>query len=241
MPSSPDSGPSSTSTFWLSTRRRASATALSGVASEQPNWMLIGCPPALAPLTVSCGLPPADVPPPSLTSAYLAPEKASASNSANGPPQVVRMPTLMGLPFAVVEALVVVAAPPAAVVPAPEVELPPPPELSLELLPHPAASAAAETAASRAWSPRRPCRHRFEPAMSTLSSCCSLRTATPVGAPSKTPYSALRGRKSIIDSRCTMIADDATVAAMRDAAGALRRRAPAVFAYALLAFAIIWV
>src|SRR3978361_1077591 len=57
--------------------------------------MLIGLPPAVAPVTWSCGWVPLALPPASLTSAYLAPENDSASNVANGPPQVVRTPILM--------------------------------------------------------------------------------------------------------------------------------------------------
>src|SRR3954447_17337035 len=98
MPSSPERGPSSTSTLTLSTSRRASATALSGVASEQPKESRTGRPAIVAPVTWSCGFVPAAVPPAFLTSAYLAPEKASASKRAKGPPQVVRTPILMACP-----------------------------------------------------------------------------------------------------------------------------------------------
>src|ERR687885_2488863 len=97
MPSSPESGPSRMSTFTFSTRRRASATALSGVASEQPNEIWIGWPATDAPRTVLCGLLPAGFPPAHLTSAYFAPENDSFSNSAKGPPHVVRMPILIGV------------------------------------------------------------------------------------------------------------------------------------------------
>src|SRR5919201_6001939 len=97
MPSSPDSGPSRMLTLTFSTRRRASATALSGVASEQPNEILIGCPATVAPVTWFCGPWPAALPPAHLTSAYFAPEYDSASNGANGPPHVVRMPILTGV------------------------------------------------------------------------------------------------------------------------------------------------
>src|ERR671933_2612339 len=97
MPSSPESGPSRILTLTCSTSRRASATALSGVASEQPNEIWIGWPATDAPRTVLCGLLPAGFPPAHLTSAYFAPENDSFSNSAKGPPHVVRMPILIGV------------------------------------------------------------------------------------------------------------------------------------------------
>src|SRR5438270_13777363 len=97
MPSSPDSGPISTLTFWLSTSRRASATALSGVASEQPKERLTGRPAIVAPETPACGALPVALPPAPLISAYFAPENASASNRANGPPHVASTPILIAL------------------------------------------------------------------------------------------------------------------------------------------------
>src|SRR5919109_221978 len=98
MPSSPESGPSRMSTFSFSTRRRASAVALSGVASEQPKARRIGRPATSAPLTPSCGPVPCACPPAFWIRAYFAPEKDCSSNTANGPPQVVSMPILIG-PF----------------------------------------------------------------------------------------------------------------------------------------------
>src|SRR5919201_2056811 len=52
-----------------------------------------------APVTWSCGPVPAALPPAPCTSAYFAPENASASNSANGPPHVVSTPILIALPL----------------------------------------------------------------------------------------------------------------------------------------------
>ena len=79
----------------LSTSRRAEDTATSGVASEQPKLIEMGLPPAVALVTCASGACPCAVPPASCTSAYLAPEKDSFSNVANGPPHVVRIPILM--------------------------------------------------------------------------------------------------------------------------------------------------
>src|SRR5215211_1985115 len=84
----------STSSF--STSRRASAVALSGVASEHPNSICIGRPATFAPLTPFCGPVPCALPPALRTSAYLAPDSDCASNTAKGPPQVVSTPTLIG-------------------------------------------------------------------------------------------------------------------------------------------------
>src|SRR5919198_1225533 len=95
MPSSPESGPSRTSTPTCSTSRRASETALSGVASEHPKESLIGWPPTETPETPLSGDEPWSLPPRS-TSASLAPKKDSFSKTANGPPQVVRIPILIG-------------------------------------------------------------------------------------------------------------------------------------------------
>src|SRR5581483_11062219 len=95
MPSSPDRGPTRMFTLTLSTRRRASDTATSGVASEQPKYRLTGRPAIVAPDTPAWAPVPSDLPPASLTSAYLAPENASFSNSAKEPPQVARTPILI--------------------------------------------------------------------------------------------------------------------------------------------------
>ena len=57
--------------------------------------MAIGLPPMVAPVTWSCGFCPSALPPASLMRAYFAPESDSASNVANGPPQVVSTPILM--------------------------------------------------------------------------------------------------------------------------------------------------
>src|SRR5918997_696946 len=57
MPSLPESGPTRMSTPSCSTRRRASSTALSGVESEPPYTISIGCPAIVAPSTPSVGSP----------------------------------------------------------------------------------------------------------------------------------------------------------------------------------------
>src|SRR3954447_19822716 len=132
MPSSPESGPMRMSTFSFSTSRRASPTALSGVASEQPNFRATGLPATVAPVTWDWGAPPDDLPSAFLIRAYLAPENDSASKRANGPPQVVRTPIVICLP-----------PPPDG---APVVVSPPPPELFFSP-PHPAARATTATSA----------------------------------------------------------------------------------------------
>src|SRR3954447_18335144 len=57
--------------------------------------MATGLPPAVAPVTWSCGPVPSALPPASLIRAYLAPDSDSASKVANGPPQVVSTPILI--------------------------------------------------------------------------------------------------------------------------------------------------
>src|SRR3954469_4707701 len=57
--------------------------------------MVIGLSGPVAPVAWSCGFWPGALAPASLMRAYLAPENDSASNVANGPPQVVSTPILM--------------------------------------------------------------------------------------------------------------------------------------------------
>src|SRR5436305_15327662 len=115
--------------------------------------MLIGLPATVAPVTWSCGFSPWALPFPSLIRAYLAPENDSASNVANGPPQVVRTPILI--------------APAGADAGAAAVCEPPPPDDALlpELLPHAtsASAATAATAAAAPWAPRRLLAFLIEP------------------------------------------------------------------------------
>src|SRR5947209_5837115 len=160
MPSSPDSGPTKMFTLTLSTRRRASATATSGVASEHPKYRLTGRPAIVAPDTPAWGPVPSDLPPACLTKAYLAPENASFSNRANEPPQVARTPILIALALLELPG----AADFAAVVgPGAEVEV--------ELLdPHPAtASAASDARARTARPPPDDVRHHFRLCICTSS------------------------------------------------------------------------
>jgi hypothetical protein len=65
------------------------------VASEHPKESLIGWPPTETPETPLSGDEPWSFPPRS-TRASLAPKKDSFSKTANGPPQVVRIPILIG-------------------------------------------------------------------------------------------------------------------------------------------------
>jgi len=77
IPSEPDSGPIRMSTLTCSTRRRASASATSGVASEHPNTVWIGWPPIVRPLTPLLGAFPAGLPPWSIRA--MAPPSSVAS------------------------------------------------------------------------------------------------------------------------------------------------------------------
>src|SRR5689334_3540346 len=160
MPSSPDSGPTRMFTFTLSTRRRASETATSGVASEHPKYRLTGRPAIVAPDTPAWAPVPSDLPPASLTSAYLAPEKASFSNRANEPPHVARTPILIALALVELPAAALFAA-----------VVGPGAELELELLePHPVTASAASAATARsARPPPGNTRHHFRLCISTTS------------------------------------------------------------------------
>src|SRR5215211_5709702 len=99
MPSLPESGPTRMSTFSCSTSRRASPTALSGVASDPPYTISIGWPAMTALLTPSVGSPLTEVAPRSM-SGSIAPPHVWPSNGANGPSLLEKTPILIASPVA---------------------------------------------------------------------------------------------------------------------------------------------
>src|SRR5918996_1481172 len=99
MPSDPERGPTRMSTFSCSTSRRASSTALSGVESEPPYRISIGCPARTAFSTPSVGSPLTGVAP-RLISGSIAPPHVWPSNGAKAPSLFEKMPILMGSPVA---------------------------------------------------------------------------------------------------------------------------------------------
>src|SRR5829696_4445173 len=99
MPSLPESGPTRMSTFSCSTSRRASSTALSGVASDPPYTISIGWPAMTALLTPSVGSPLTGVAPRSM-SGSIAPPHVWPSNGANGPSLLEKTPILIASPVA---------------------------------------------------------------------------------------------------------------------------------------------
>src|SRR5205085_11495054 len=126
--------------------------ATSGVASEHPKYRLTGRPAIVAPDTPAWGPVPSDLPPASLTKAYLAPENASFSNRANEPPQVARTPILIALALLELPGAAVFAA-----------VVGPAAELVVELLdPHPATASATSTGtAMNELAQRSRARHNF--------------------------------------------------------------------------------